>query len=158
LADHRRLVADDAVERGADFGERKIALSLGLGGDEFAAHALGFGPFRLEHLGGVLGAGERGDGGGLGGERGGQRRGGAGAVGGRLFQALLRAESDVGEFLRTVEFKRGALLVGDCPFRLRLGRGDLGGGLVDRRILRLDLPTEAANRRVLALAASTASR
>ena len=149
LADHRRLVADDAVERRADFGEREIAFGLGLGGDEFAAHALGLGLLGLEHLGGVLGAGERGDGGGLGGERRGERRGGAGAVGGRLFEALLRAESDVGEFLRTVEFERGALFVGDGAFRLGVGRGDLGRGLVDRRVLRLDLPAEAGDRRVL---------
>ena len=36
-----------------------------------------------------------------------------------------------------------------APSRLRVGRGDLGGGLVDRRVLRLDLPAEAGDRRVL---------
>ena len=108
-----------------------------------------FGLLGLEHVGGVLGAGERGEGGGLGSERGGERGGGAGAVGGRLLEALLRAESDVGEFLRAVEFERGALFVGHRAFRLGVGRGDLGGGLVDRRVLRLDLPADAGDRRVL---------
>ena len=149
MADHRRLVADDAVERRADFGEREVALGLGLGGDEFAAHALGFGLLGLEHVGGVLGAGERGHGGGLRSERGGERGGGAGAVGGRLLEALLRAEIGVGELLRAVEFERGALFVGDGALRLGVGRGDLRGGLVDRRVLGLDLPADAGDRRVL---------
>ena len=70
-------------------------------------------------------------------------------VGGRLLEALLRAESDVGQPSGTVEFERGALFVGDRAFRLGVGRGDLGGGLVDRRVLRLDLPAEARDRRVL---------
>jgi len=76
-------------------------------------------------------------------------------------RAAAASESDVGELLRTGEFERGALLVGDRAFGLSVARSDLRLGLGDRRALRFDLAADAGDRRVLVrsgLAASTARR
>ena len=88
-------------------------------------------------------------GGRLGGAGGQQRGGGAGAIGGGLLEPLLRAEIGVGELLRTVEFERGAGRVGVRALPLRFGRSELRGGLRDRRALRVDLPADAGDGRVL---------
>ena len=92
LTELDRLVADDAVEGGADFGEGEIALGLLLRGDEFGAHPLRLDSLRLQHVEIGLGAGERASRGGFAAFGAGERGHRAGAVGGRLFETLLRAE------------------------------------------------------------------
>ena len=60
LPEFDRAVADDAVERRADLGEREVALGLLLGIDQFGAGALRLELLRLQHVEIRLGAGERG--------------------------------------------------------------------------------------------------
>ena len=143
------LVADDAVERRDDAGERQIAFRLGERRLEFAALAARFVALGLEDVEIGLGAFDRGDGRSGGRPGGGKRGGGAVAIGGRLFEPLLRAEIRLRELERTVVFERGPLDVGLRAKQLRLGRLHLGLGLGDDRALRFDLPAEAGDRRVL---------
>ena len=71
------------------------------------------------------------------------------AVGGRLLEPLLRAEIRLRELQRTVVFERRALDVGLGAAELRLRRLHLRLGLGDDRGLRVDLPAEAGDGRVL---------
>ena len=149
VADLGRLVADDAVERRDDAGERQIALRLGERGHQFAALARRLVALGLQDVEIGFGAFQRGDG--RGGARlgGGQRGGGAVAVGGRLFEPLLRAEIRLGELQRAVVFERGALDVGLGALQLRLRRLTCASAWAMTARLRVDLPAEAGDGRVL---------
>ena len=80
---------------------------------------------------------------------------GAVAIGGRLLQALLRAEIRLRELVRAVVFQSGPLDVGLGALRLGRRGGDLRLGLGDDRALGVDLPSEAGDRRVLGADASS---
>ncbi len=149
MPDLDRLVADDAVERRADFGEGEIALRALDRRHQFAARMLGFDLLALQHveIGGVPGKlrlrrSERGLGAGGGG-------GGALLVGVRLLQPLLRAEAGQRKLLRAVELQRGALLVGVGAVGAGACGADLRLRLRDHGALRLDLPADAADGGVL---------
>ncbi len=103
----------------------------------------------LQHFEIGLGAGERRFGRGLGCARRGHRRGGARAIGRGLLQALLRTKVRRREFLRAIEFQRRALLIGLGALHLRARGADLRRGLRDDGALRLDLPADARDRRLL---------
>ena len=75
--------------------------------------------------------------------------GGAIAIGGRLLQALLRAEIRLRELVGAVVFQSGPLDVGLGALHLRRRGGDLRLGLGDDRALGVDLPAEASDRGVL---------
>jgi hypothetical protein len=142
-------IADCAVKRRCDLGERKVALGHLQRRDEFAALLRGFEFLGLEDLEIGLGAVERR------GRRGracpgrGERSYSAVAVGGRLLEALLRAEVRLRQLVRPVVFERRPLDVSLGGLHLRAGRRRLGRGLGDDRSLGVDLTGEPLDRRVL---------
>ena len=149
LPDLGRLVADDPVEGSDHAREREIAFRHDQSRNEFVALARSLVFLGLEHIEIGLGAFQRRGRRGLARLGGGKRGGGAIAVGGRLLEALLRAEIRLRKFVGAVVFQRGALDVGLRALLLRRRGGDLRLGLGDDRALGVDLPGEAGDGRVL---------
>ncbi len=135
IADLGRAVADDAVDRRADLGERQIALGLGERGPQLRERRHGFLLLRLEHADIGDGVVERG-------LRAQHRRIGLVAVGDRLFERLLAGELLALERLLALVFE-----LHPRPSGLR--RGELRLRLRDGRALRLDLAVEARDGRRL---------
>ncbi len=135
IADLHGAVADHAIERRADHGERQIALRLGERGLELIKRAERFDLLSLQHIDLGLRRLERR----LAGLHGSSR---LVAVGLRLLERLLARIAACGEVALALELELGARRAG-------LRGGELRLGLVDGGVLRRDLLADAVDGRLL---------